>query len=93
MTQENPNPGEIERKLNEYLEQDECLKQWGARVLPGTVRHEEWGWAASVGTESDPPRMFEYVDRLGAVSDRYKEQEHLDVLIAPSGIRPSEMNH
>jgi hypothetical protein len=91
MIQPDPKPEDFENRINEYLSKDELLSKLGARVLPGTAHQETWGWTVSVGTEDNPPKTLEFVDRLSEISEQFKEHEHVDVLIAPSGVKPSEM--
>lgn len=81
---------DVERVVNDHLLRHEFLRDLGAQVLPGTVQQDTWGWSVSVGTEKDPPRMYQFVDELVSVADEVRQDEQLEVLIAPSGIRPSE---
>ena len=85
-------PNDIERAVNEKLSTHELTRALGARVLPGTARHETWGWTVSVGTEKDPERTYQFLDELAAVADELLDEGQLDVLIAPSGLRPSEVS-
>src|SRR5688500_9721313 len=83
-------PHDVEEAVNERLEAHELARALGARALPGTARLERWGWTVSVGTERDPERTSRFLDELSAVADELLEQTKLEVLIAPSGVRPSE---
>lgn len=82
--------GALEATVNQYLERHDLTRTLGARVLPGSAQRDEWGWTVSVGSEHMPPRTFAFVDELGDIADEILENEKIEVLIAPSGHRPSE---
>jgi hypothetical protein len=82
--------GKIESVVNGYLDQRAELRLLGARVVPGTASHRENYWYVPVVTEAEPEKRFDYYDWLSDVEERLKEVEHISVLIAPSGVRPSE---
>lgn len=83
-------PDEIEKRINEYLARDPDLHRLRAHVLPGTVRHEGGYWYVPVGTASDPERKFEYYDKLSDVEEQVKQQDQIEVIIAPSGLHPND---
>ena len=87
----NPKPQDIETAVNQRLRTHELASEVGARALPGTARLGKWGWVVSVGTERDPVMTYQLLDEFVAVTHDLRKTEQLEVLISPSGLKPSEV--
>jgi hypothetical protein len=83
-------PSEVESIVNERMSSHPVLKRLGAQALPGTALHGEFGWSVIVGTEKKPPSTFRFISELVDVTEELLDDNDLDVILAPSGRRPSD---
>lgn len=84
-------PAEVESLVNQYMDRHPVLKRLGAHVLPGTAQMGEWGWSVLVGTSKEPKSTFRYVSELSDVTEELLDEAELDVVLAPSTRRPTDV--